>query len=289
MKKSLIIFTAVLTIAFMSAVPVLAELPCQLPCGDGGDECCDPVDTVTITNEADIDIEIEVEAETGENYADGSYGGDGDDGGDVEIEGCCDEEPGLPPFPCFGTSFFPWMGGDDSSASGNTGGDGGDGGDAGNGGTVVTGDATAVLTIDTDINTTRVLVDRCACEDEGCDEPCGGLDSFFPFPWFGNDHECDDECGESHVTVANDADLDIGGEVEAETGENDADGSYAGDGDDGGEVEIEDVDGAADNNTGGDGGDGGDAGDGGLVSTGDATSLVDIIKKINETIVRMLR
>jgi len=108
------------------------------------EECEEGDDRVMNCNQARVINEIEVKADTGENYADGSYGGHGGDGGKIDNQGEGDVE-------------------------GSTTGNGGNGAAASTGGTVMTGDATATASISNMVNMNRTIIDRCACNGEDCD------------------------------------------------------------------------------------------------------------------------
>lgn len=91
-------------------------------------------DKVTNRNSATVINVIEVNANTGGNFADGSYGGTGGDGGDIES----------------GKGEIV-----DSSTR-----NGGDGGNSSVGGTVITGNAQAEVGVFNLVNTNRTIIDR---------------------------------------------------------------------------------------------------------------------------------
>lgn len=213
----------------------------------GGDEDRTEIRT---ENKADVHNDVSVEAKTGGNEAEGGNGGRGGDGGDTD-EG--------------------------------DGGDGGNGGAGGEGGTISSGDAAAFGDIFNDVNSTRITVEGCGCDD---DEPL----LFSRFMSFGSDKDRLD------IRTKNDANVHNSLSVEAKTGYNEVDGGDGGDGDDGGD--------AGDRrsryswmnwfswwnqNTGGDGGDGGAGGAGGTVDSGEAYAEGIVTNLVNDTIVRTNR
>jgi hypothetical protein len=116
---------------------------------DYDEECsvCDKEegdDMVANSNEAVIFNDISVKANTGYNYAGGSYGGDGGNGGAIINEDEGDVE---------------------DSSTGN----GGSGAGASTGGTIMTGNASANANVLNRANTNRTLIDRCACPGDCCD------------------------------------------------------------------------------------------------------------------------
>ncbi|OGG57859.1 hypothetical protein A2765_06625 [Candidatus Kaiserbacteria bacterium RIFCSPHIGHO2_01_FULL_56_24] len=199
-------------------------------------------------------------ADTGDNYAGGSYGGDGGNGGDVEAEAEAGDDYKS-----------------DASANGNNGGalagDGGNGGNASFGGTVKTGDATSVADTQNGLNSTEVDLDV-----------KGDMNSTVLKVEADNAEECG--CNE----IKNDT------KSRARTGDNRAKGSYGGDGGRGGEIEAEaeadgDGDAEANGNNGGavagNGGTGGSGDAGGLVETGEADSTSGTINLLNTLLVRL--
>jgi len=114
-------------------------------------------------------------------------------------------------------------GGDGGGNSGNRhhrGGHGhnqnGNGGPGGDGGTIVTGAATAIGTVDNDVNSNRVVVEGCGCDDQP-------VIPYFHFFRFGDDGKVIKiEAENEDTTVRN------GLEVLANTGDNDADGGDGG-------------------------------------------------------------
>src|SRR3989344_405032 len=98
---------------------------------------------ITTTNRGTIDNYTSARSHTGDNQADGSFGGDGDDGGDVE--------------------------GDSGSFNngGATAGDGGNGGNANDGGFVDTGNATAEAGTENVLNGTDAEVDLTVASADG--------------------------------------------------------------------------------------------------------------------------
>jgi hypothetical protein len=145
----------------------------------------------------------------------------------------------------------------------NQAGDGGNGGNGGDGGVIVTGDAYADALVANDLNYTRVKIDLCGCSE-------------------------DDDNGDVNVTTSNSASVSNTLDVRAKTGYNTADGGDASEcgceAGDGGDVKYSD-----DHNHAGNGGNNGDAGWGGLISTGNATSYGTAFNTLNTTVVRIRR
>ena len=114
-------------------------------------DCMDDTgrDSIMNRNEAMVFNEVEVESETGDNMAEGSYGGNGGRGGAILNSG----------------------GDVDTSTTGN----GGLGASSYIGGTVISGDATAELENKNGINTNLAESNRCACIEEDDDCACGSL------------------------------------------------------------------------------------------------------------------
>lgn len=208
--------------------------------------------SINVSSEASVSNNVSVEADTGDNDAHGSSGGRGGDGGD---------------------------------AYRGDGGDGGDAGSGGDGGDVTTGDATAIGTINNDVNRTDIRVEDCGCDEEE-DEVIEVLTRLNIF---------DDNDRTLRVATNLDADVRNNLSVEAETGNNEVDGGRGGSGGDGGDVRrdnnrswlnwlllFED-----DSTSGGDAGNGGPGGDGGTVNSGDALAdgLVDNV--VNRTVIRV--
>jgi len=149
---------------------------------------------------------------------------------------------------------------DDNNSAGN----GGNGGNGGDGGVIVTGDAYADALVTNDLNYNRTRVELCGCEE-------------------------DSEDGDVSVSNDNGASVSNNVDVRAKTGYNVADGGDAsececGAAGDGGDVTYSD-----DDNSAGDGGDNGDAGWGGLISTGSATSFATVFNTVNTNVTRIRR
>jgi hypothetical protein len=207
-------------------------------------------------NEAGVSNRIEVRSATGENWAGGSYGGNGGDGGDirngefnlVRVNGGndCDQ-------------------GNDGDVEDSTTGNGGSGGAASAGGAVMSGNASAVANVSNTANSNRTLIDRCACVEED---------------------ECD--CGRDAVISFNRLGLANDGNVRAYTGENDAEGSYGGEGGQGGDIGNS-GDGDIEESMTGTGGNGNAGGEGGLVQTGQSNSRLELVNVFNRNITRVLR
>lgn len=108
---------------------------------------CESGDSVVRNNNlAFVVNNVYSRSNTGANFAGGSYGGDGGDGGVI----LSDEV-------------------DESST-----GAGGNGGDSGIGGTVISGNAYSTVDAYNEVNSNRTLINRCACETDNC---CDGGDS----------------------------------------------------------------------------------------------------------------
>jgi len=102
-------------------------------------------DTVMNDNEALVCNEVVAEANTGENFADGSYGGEGGNGGDIDNDDGDDV---------------------DDSSTGN----GGNGGSGDVGGTIYTGNANANAGVINDVNSNDTEINRCGeCDTEDGD------------------------------------------------------------------------------------------------------------------------
>lgn len=246
MTKKYLVIPAIIFLFALTVAPAFA---------DGND-------IVNNENNAFIGNMIEVEAETGENMADGSYGGSGGDGGSIYNN--YRQRYDGPVLKDSQENNNEGEGGDiDESATGN----GGNGGNASDGGTVVTGDAAASLRLEVWANRNLTEIDRCAC-DEGTSELVN-----------------DD--GNSRVRNLNSAMIMNGGESEAETGENEALGSYAGAGGEGGDIKNngDDVDEVMTGN----GATGGNAALGGLVQTGRSDAVAEVVNRINENVTRIRR
>jgi hypothetical protein len=142
----------------------------------------------------------------------------------------------------------------------NNGGNGGAGGDGGIGGVIDTGNATSVVGVENSVNYTYTSVDSCGCEDGFAKRR-----------------------GDVTVRNNNNAWVTNNVESEAETGENTANG---GDGEQGGNGGSASGKG---NNNGGNGGAGGDGEGDGLIMTGDASSGVVVVNRVNRTVTRVVR
>jgi len=235
----------------LDAIGAEYESECNLeePC----DECCDAGHDIVINdNEATVMNRVSSHANTGGNYASGSYGGDGGDAGNIH-------------------------GGDvNQSTTGN----GGDGGDASTGGTIFTGNAYATTSFNNEVNSNTTIIDRCACDNDGCCD--GGHDVVY---------------NRNRAIVVNDV------SSYANTGDNMADGSYAGRGGDGGSInpyegpvirilddgEEYNDDGRVDESITGEGGAGGNGGEGGFVQTGESRSNTVFVNVVNRNLTRILR
>lgn len=206
---------------------------------------------IEVENRAYVSNEVSVEAKTGHNEAEGGNGGRGDDGGD---------------------------------ASKGVAGVGGNGGRGGDGGTVNSGQATAYGTIYNDVNSTRVSVEGC-----GCDEPLMGRYMYFPML------RGDQEEQPIEVDVENSAHLRNALGVDAKTGGNEVDGGDGGSGDDGGDARSRSYRSWnmwfswLQGSSGGAGGNGGAGAPGGTVRSGDAYADGLLNNLVNETIVRVHR
>lgn len=208
-------------------------------------------------NFASVTNNVSVDAKTGGNDAEGGDGGRGGDGG---------------------------------NASRGTGGAGGNGGRGGDGGSVVSGAATAYGTIYNDVNSTRVVVEGCGCED---DQPASNFNRFMYFN--------QDEDGDMiRVSTRNTAYLTNNLDVDAKTGNNDADGGEGGNGDDGGNAGDQHGKRSSkqswnlwfdwyNTSNGGNGGNGGVGGNGGTVRSGAAYADGLVNSVVNNSVVRVTR
>ncbi|MBI5457001.1 hypothetical protein HY969_04670 [Candidatus Kaiserbacteria bacterium] len=283
MKVGAVIGTLAMVLSQFAAVPAYA---CEYWwCGSDVDNSV----TITVSNSGTINNETEAKADTGDNDADGSYGGDSDDGGDGGDGGRAKVEGGLD---------WNWCECDDSGseANGGVGGNGGDsnGGNAGPGGLVDTGDASAEAGTVNTLNTVDIEVVGCGCEEEETDDCCGGGRG--------------DVDNRVVITLSNSGTINNETEAKADTGDNDADGSYGGDSDDGGDggdggnAKVEGDDGEncdcvppsggnANAGGGGEGGDtnGGSSDVGGTIRTGDARSESGTVNLMNTVLIRVTR
>jgi hypothetical protein len=245
--------TLAAAIAVVAAIATfsLYSFSAQAQMPRGGDRGGDEGTEIEVENKAHVSNELSVQAKTGNNEAEGGDGGRGGDGGDV---------------------------------SRGFGGAGGTGGNGGNGGTVISGYAEAIGTIHNDVNSTRVSVEAC-----GCDEPRFGRSLFFPM-LNGNDEEEPIE-----IEVENKAYVRNGLDVDAKTGGNEVDGGDGGSGDDGGDARTRSYRSWnmwfswLNNSVGGKGGNGGTGGTGGTVLSGDAYADGLLNNLVNETVVRVHR
>ncbi len=204
---------------------------------------------VEVKNNGTINNTTSAKAHTGENYAEGSFGGDGGTGGDVTASGVGDYNNG-----------------------GAEAGNGGNGGGAGPGGLVNTGDATADAGTENSLNGTDVEIDLTNAMSTGED-----MNSTYIGVDVKNgtkDCECTSEI--NNTTRAR-----------ARTGENYAEGSFGGDGDDGGDVTAGSGDYNNGGAEAGNGGHGGTSDLGGEVKTGKAVSEAGTINLLNTTLIKV--
>lgn len=217
----------------LDAVGAMYEAECNIeePC----EECASGNDFVMNHNSAFVMNRVSAYSNTGGNTAGGSVAGDGGNGGAI-------------------------LGDDvDESSTGN----GGAGGDSGYGGQVITGNAISTVDVYNEVNSSRTIIDRCACVDESC-------------------------CGDGgHVMIFNRNRALVMNDVTAHTntGLNMAEGSYAGSGGDAGVIDGEEVD----ESTTGNGGAGGNSSDGGLIQSGESRSNITFVNVVNRTITRISR
>jgi hypothetical protein len=174
---------------------------------------------------------------TGGNYADGSYGGDGGNGGSI-------------------------MAGDGEVDDSHTG-SAGMGGAAAAGGFVQTGNASAVATTDTDVNSSEIEVTGEVVFDG------------------------DDNAVELAVTNSNSAEVVAFSGALANTGRNESLGSYGGHGGNAGSISSSGDE--VDDSSTGNGGEGGAGGIGGEVVTGASSSSASTVSVINRTVLRVQR
>lgn len=220
-------------------------------------------DAVANENEAMVMNGFEATSNTGMNYADGSYGGEGGNGGDIR-NGYSHYRM---PYATDLVAVESVNNGDDApdgDVEDSTTGNGGMGGNAADGGTVVTGDAATQLTLENWTNRNLAEIDRCACEEDNNDD------------------------GDIRVRNLNRAmAMNMGG-ADANTGLNDAEGSYGGEGGNGGDIKNA-GEGDVEDSTTGSGADAGAGALGGLIQTGNGSTMTDVINRINENVTRIRR
>lgn len=211
---------------------------CSLcPEEEGG--CEEGNDVVISGNSAFVGNYVRARADTGDNWVGGSYGGDGGSGGRI-VSGGGEIEDSMT-------------------------GAGGMGGDASVGGTLYTGNATASATVVNIVNTDRTEIDRCACEEEACEE------------------------GNTVTVNRSRAKVTSGVEAKAETGDNEVDGSYGGDGGNGGKIYAGGDEGEVEGSSTGMGAAGGFGADGAYIETGEASSQAAVINVVNRNLTRVRR
>ena len=279
---------AALTMSVFAALPASA-----FACGGGCGSSTYTNNSVTITvnNSGSIDSDTTAKADTGDNTAQGSYGGDAGKGGKGGSGG--DAEAGKNGKDC---GCDPSVG-NATGGNGGNGGAGGNGGDAGPGGLVDTGNATANAGSLNTLNSTEIDVQAADC---GCNS-----DPHHSSGWGRRGHT--ETINAVTVAVTNGGSIDSDTKAKVETGDNTADGSYGGDGakggkgGSGGDAETHGgalnwdgnpVGGDAYGGSGGNGGVGGDGGRGdvgGTIRTGAGESNSGSINLMNSTIVRVTR
>lgn len=225
----------------LDAVEATYDEECEVveePAGDDGDV------VIKVNSSAAVVNNTEANANTGGNSAGGSTGGDGGNGGSIG---------GI---------------GSDQDIEGASTGTGGNGGAGGDGGLISTGDANASASTRNLINTTDIVVDRCACAG--------------------------DDSGDTRIRANSSAFLINNTEANANTGYNRARGSRGGDGGNGGSIgnidlgdegEGQELD---DTHT-GSGGTGGAGSVGGTVQSGAATSSASTENITNRIGIRVNR
>lgn len=198
--------------------------------------------SVRIDNAARVSNSVLVGANSGANSAEGGTSGRGAGGGNAVSGGLV------------------------SIISSNDGGGGGNSGRGGDGGTIATGPARAIGTVQSDVNSTEVMIESCGCDDHP-DVTMHGHHSGFmsrgAFLLRISDNE------RLHVNVQNRSGVDNNVAVLANSGLNNADGGNSGRGGEGGNaagpwrswLAFHAI------NDGGEGGDSGAAGRGGTVRT----------------------
>lgn len=203
--------------------------------------------------------DVETAANTGGNTAEGSYAGNGGNGGDIENSD------------------------GDQDVEGATTGNGGNGGTAGLGGAVQTGDALAVTSLTNTVNSNVVRVGT----DCGCDEAIGNVRiRTSDWAFVGNRVRTAANTGENTAEGSYAGEGGNGGDIE--NGDDDhgygplmtMNGNNGGNDGDDGTQEIDD-------STTGNGGTGGNASDGGSVLTGAATTRATIVNSINSNLIRV--
>ncbi|PLX27633.1 hypothetical protein C0583_00125 [Candidatus Parcubacteria bacterium] len=243
MKKILTIATLVFLFS-LTVTPALA---------DGND-------TVLNENSAEVMNGSMVMTNTGDNWADGSYGGEGGNGGDIRNGSRSRDYHGEVQLLGPGPMFFD---GEDGDVEDSTTGNGGAGGDAAEGGTVITGDAHADLSVRNVVNSNDTEINRCACDEDNDD-------------------------GNTRVRNINLAFLGSGEFIAANTGSNDAEGSYGGEGGNAGDISNR-GEGDVEDSTTGSGARGGAGAAGGLVQSGASTATSALVDRINENVTRIMR
>lgn len=252
MKKISIVILSLLFALALTVSPALAYGQ------DGPDHHGDEAgnnDVITNENSACVENDVVAVADTGDNYAGGSYAGDGGEGGSIKLYGQANLNMA------------------DTGA-------GGTGGNAGPGGYILTGEAIALAEVKNLVNTNNTEVDRCACQQpetaplQVIEGPC-----------------CDEEEG-NNVVVSNENRVRLENDVKAiaKTGDNRAKGSYAGDGEEGGDIKVYQG-GAANLNdvSTGAGGNGGTSLDGGWVETGPSSAVSSVMNILNRNVTRIMR
>lgn len=280
--KNLLAFSVVAFMLAFTVAPAMAMEHQTDHQGSPGDD-----DMVYNLNEAVVVNDIITKANTGMNFADGSYGGDGGDAGDIRLNshdiypngGALVLDAQVEGFDC------DYVDGDtDNEVEESSTGHGGAGGNAGTGGTVITGNATAISTVSNDINNNDTEVDRCACdEDEALDEDSiKELAENAPFYFWADD--------DVRIKNRNRVELVNTLYTKANSGMNDTMGSYGGYGGEGGEIALlEGDENDVDESHTGSGGLGGNSGEGGLIQSGEAYSDSAVMNTLNRNLTRIRR
>ncbi len=274
MIKKLTFISAIVFMLAFSVLPALASLDLNVAWND---------------NQAEVENQVSAQANTGTNYADGSYGGSGGSGGDIN-NGRVRDYKGPVVFSdnLDAQSFDNFNeGGSDGDVRDSSTGSGGAGGNGAAGGTVYTGAADASAGVDNTVNSNLTEIEACPCDTGTCDqviEDGDGETQVVPV----EDHFLGLFPLRANVVVnRNSGALANGVDAQANTGDNIADGSYGGRGGRGGDISNsgEDVDTA----TTGDGGAAGNGGDGGLVTTDTSTSQAGAVNLVNSNVTRITR
>jgi hypothetical protein len=211
---------------------------------------------ISLSSKAMVKNKVRTVANTGGNTAEGSYAGDGGDGGDIENEG------------------------GEQDVEGAMTGNGGTGGNSGLGGAVQTGNASASTSLTNTVNSNDIEINNCECEGQLGRVRIRTHD----FAYLGNRVGTKANTGDNLANGSEAGDGGDGGDIE------NGDDEYPGpifavtNGDDG---DDEDNDQEVDDSTTGSGGNGGASDAGGSVLTGHASSRAVIVNNVNSNRIRI--